>query len=195
MASETTIINTALRRLGDKPITDRLDGTPAANVADTLFDDVRDALLRAHPWNFATSRVQLIQSVTTPVYGYDYQYKLPTDWLRTLAVHGNDAGVGTLSYKMEQDTTDGAVIVSNANELWLRYVRRIIDPNIMIADFREALSYRLAADMALPITNSGTLRERLEAAFVAALRRARSIDGIEDFPDAMPDASWLAARV
>lgn len=194
MASETTIINTALRRLGDKPITNRLDGSPAANVANELFDDARDALLRAHPWNFATTRVKLTQSSTTPVYGFDYQYVLPTDWLRTLAVHGNDAGIGTPSYKMESDATDGAVVVTNANEIWLRYVRQITDANEMIADFRETLSYRLAADMALPLANSGTLRERLEVAFTAALRRARSVDGGEDYPDEIPVSSWLAVR-
>lgn len=194
MASETTIINTALRRLGDGPITSRTDGSPAANVANDLFDDLRDALLRAHPWNFATTRVQLSQSSTTPVYGYDYQFALPTDWLRTLAAHDNDAGFGTLSYKMENDKIDGAVIVTNATEVWLRYVRQITDANAMIADFRELLSYRLATDMALPLANSGTLRERLEAGFVAALRRARSVDGAEDTPDEIPISSWLAVR-
>ena len=83
MATETTIINAALRRLGDKPITSRLDGSPAANAVNDLFDDARDALLRAHPWNFATTRVALMPSSTTPVYGFDYQYALPADWLRT----------------------------------------------------------------------------------------------------------------
>ena len=96
--------------------------------------------------------------------------------------------------KWENDKIDGAVIVTNATEVWLRYVRRITDADAMIADFREVLSYRLAADMALPLANSGTLRERLEAGFVAALRRARRVDGGEESPDEIPTSSWLAVR-
>ena len=53
MASETGIINSALRKLGATRIVNRTDGSVSANIADDLFNDVRDRMLRSGKWNFA----------------------------------------------------------------------------------------------------------------------------------------------
>ena len=193
MASETSIINSSLRKLGEVRISSRIDGTPTAEAVNDLFDDIRDELLRSHPWNFATARAQLSKGAT-PISGFDNQFLVPADWLRTLEVQNNKNGYGTAIYKMESHATDKNVILSDADELYLRYVRRVTDANIMTPDFREAFSYRLAADLALPVANSNTLRQPMEDAFVKAFRQARSVDSIEDFPDSMPEGSWIRAR-
>ena len=77
MAGETDVINAALRLVGASPITSLTDGTNSANVADDLYDEVRDDLLRSHPWNFATQRVKLAKSSTTPTFEFDNAFPVP----------------------------------------------------------------------------------------------------------------------
>ena len=88
MATEVSICSNALRRLGDDPITSLTDDSERARLCNAFYEDARDACLRSHPWNFAITRASLTQLSDSPVYGYDYQFALPTDpyCLRVLAM-------------------------------------------------------------------------------------------------------------
>src|SRR5687768_15522866 len=110
MPSDTDVVNVAMRLIGQSPIVSLSDGTANANTADDLYEAVRDDLLRSHPWNFATKRVQLARSATTPGFEFDYAYVLPADWLRTISVHDNDAGHGTILYRTEQVNGQNVVV-------------------------------------------------------------------------------------
>ena len=92
MATEVSICSNALRRLGDDPITSLTDDTERARLCNAFYADARDACLRSHPWNFAITRASLAQLSATPVYGFDYQFALPTDpfCLRVLAMEFED---------------------------------------------------------------------------------------------------------
>jgi hypothetical protein len=55
MASKVQIAKLALQHIGDRyDISDITEATPEAEQVNLLFDDTRDALLRQHPWAFAT---------------------------------------------------------------------------------------------------------------------------------------------
>lgn len=194
MASEVGIVNRALRAIGESTITSLTEGSRNANVANDIYEQHRDELLRAHPWNFATKRIKLARSANTPVYEYDYQYPIPSDFLRIVEVHDNTDGLGTLEYKMEHDATDGTVIYSFAEEVWLRYVAKITDPNKMSPDFRKALSMSMAVEFATAIAQSNTLSDLMESRYRRALSKARSNDGMEDFPEQFPAGSWVSRR-
>ena len=195
MASEVGICNSALSKIGvTQAITSLTEGTKNANACNEQYEKLRDDALRGHVWNFAVQRVKLAQSSTVPAFGYDHQYPLPADWLRTVSVHDNNAGTGALDYRLETEGGDGRVIVTSADEVYLRYVSRVTDPNRMTADFREALALKLAAELAIPIAQSGTLHDRMEASFERKMRRARGTDAIEDSPEEFPAASWVADR-
>lgn len=179
--------------IGGSRITSLTDGSKNANVANDIFDDLRDDLLRSHPWNFATKRVQLAQSTTTPAFEFDYAYPLPSDWLRTVSVHANDAGTGTVFFREELNGTQRAIL-SSANQLWLRYIAQITDPNLMPPDFRRAFHTALARDMAVPVAASNTLQQTMDAEAKRVLARARSADGLGSFPERRPRGSWADVR-
>lgn len=190
MASDIGIVNSALLKIGaSKTIVSLTDDTPNAIKANAIFDIVRDALVRGGGWNFATTRVQLAQSTTIPAFDYDFAYPLPADWLRTLRVYDNDAGGGTVEYRIE-----GTSILSYATEIWLLYLRRVTDPNVMTADFRELLSLKLAVELAIPVANSKSLRSELLREFKRERRTVGTASAIEDFADRFPDGSWLTTR-
>jgi len=193
MPGVTDLLNVSLRRIGATPIVSLTDGSESANAADDIYTEVRDDLLRSHPWNFATKRIKLAQSATAPTFEFDYAYPLPSDWLRTISVHDNDAGHGTVLYRMEQVNDQNSIVVSS-NEIWLRYVSQVTDPNIMTADFRNALEFVLARDLAIPLASSNSLEERMSVKADRAIARARSTDGMGSFPELRPRGSWASSR-
>lgn len=193
MPAETDVINVGLRLIGAKPIVNLSDGTPSANAAGDIYDELRDDMLRSHPWNFATKRAKLAQFATAPTYEFDHAYAVPSDWLRTVSVSPNDAGRGAVVHRMEIIDNQRALLASS-DELWLRYVARIEDPNMMSADFRRALALSLARDLAIPLASSNTMRSMYAEDAKAAMARARSADGMGSFPESRPRGSWAASR-
>lgn len=193
MPGETDVINVALRLVGAEPIVSLTDGTPSANVADDLYEEVRDDLLRQNPWNFATKRRKLAQSAIIPVFEFERAFPLPDDWIRTISVHDNDAGHGTVLYRHEQ-VGEQNVIMASSDEIWVRYVARVTDPNLMSSDFRRALAVALARDLSIALASSSTLQAQLASQADRALARARSVDAMGGFPELRPRGSWATSR-
>lgn len=193
MPGETDVINAGLTKIGASPITSRTDGTAAANAVDDVYDELRDDLLRSHSWNFATKRQKLAQSSTAPTFEFDYAYPLPSDWIRTVSVHDNDAGHGTILFRMEE-VNDQRCIITSSSEIWIRYVYQVTDPNKMTADFRSALEFSIARELAIKLTSSNTLFQLMEKRADKALNRARSSDGLGAFPELRPRGSWATSR-
>lgn len=189
MASIVGICNSALIKLGASTVMSLTDGSRNATLCHEQFDKLRDGLLRAHNWNFAIARTALAQLAAAPAFGFAYAYQLPADWLRTLTVHGDAAGRDAPVYR-----TEGRTLASDAPALYLRYVRRVEDPNDMDASFREALAWQIAADLAIPITQSSTTFGEMRDGLRASLTRARSVDAFEDFPDETPESAWIRGR-
>jgi hypothetical protein len=193
MPSVTDLANLAIARVKGRRITSLTDGSNNANRFNDVYPSFRDALLRSHYWNFALTRVELARSATAPAFGYQYGYTLPSDWLRTLSAHNNDGGFGGLDYR---EGTIGAerVIEADAENVYLRYIRRITDPNKWNPDFYDALAYGIARDLALPVAGSNTLRETMNDAHNAALGRAKGSDSQDSPPEKPPPGSWVTAR-
>lgn len=200
MATDTELVNAALRRGGGaKRIMDLSDSLGAAGIASDVLASERDDLLRAGVWNFAVTRIELAQSTTLPVFGFAYAYPLPSDCERVVSVHDNDAGTGSVPYKIEallkpDDNSYVNAILTDAASVFLRYCRMVTDPNLMTASFRQVLILRMAKIFAITLAKSNSLAEGLAAEEDRAFRRAKSIDGIEDYPEAFPEGSWAASR-
>ncbi len=194
MTSETSIANGALAKIGAPTITDLDEGSDSANKIKARFPELRDLLLRQHPWSFATKRQKLAQSAVTPISGWAFQYRVPSDWLRTHIVSSNDLGRQNIEYRLEIHETDGRVILTDATEVWLRYIARITDPQMMPVDFHEALSCKIATEIAMSIAQSNTIRDSMEVQLRVALAEAKSVDGIEDFPEQLPLGTWAGVR-
>lgn len=180
MATEVSICSNALRRLGDDPITSLTEDSERARLCNAFYEDARDACLRSHPWNFAITRTTLTQLSSTPAYGFDYQFALPTDpyCLRVLQMEFQD-----YIFKIENLATEGRVLLSNEDTAKILYIARITDTALFDSMFVDTLTAKLAANLAYPITNSVTLQTQMEKLYEIKLSEARSIDGQEGFVD------------
>ena len=194
MASDTGIANVALRLLKANRIVALTDGSNNANAANDVFASVRDGLLRAHNWNFATKRQKLAKSATTPVSGFDNAFPLPSDWIRTVHVHSNDAEAGNPPLYREEELDDGGVIVTDVDELWMRYIYRVTNPNRMAADFQAAFAHALA--VAIPGVSNSSAAELAELRTEARslLNRAKHSDALGSSPERRPPGSWITSR-
>jgi len=147
---------------------------------------VRDATLRAHPWNFATKRTTLAANPTAPVWKYDRSFTLPEDCLRVLIVNNPEK----IPYEIE-----GRDIVTDLGApLELKYTFRVTDANQMDALFREALAATLASEIAEQVTGSTRKVESMMQIRTEKIRAARTPDAQEPTPAIFDDGEWLDSR-
>lgn len=181
MASDVEIANNALSMLGDDPITSLADDTERARLVNRIYPQTRDAVLRSHPWNCAITRATLGRLSTAPAFGWLYQYALPTDpyCLRVLALNDDEACADS----GDEFKVEGKALLTNTTTANIRYIQRITDPAQYDALLYEALSAKLAAKMAYPITKSQATAQAMLATYNGMLREARTIDGQEGSPD------------
>lgn len=175
------IINSALLLAGCDTITSlNQENSRNARVANTVYDKVRQGLLRMHPWNFAVKRVSLARLVETPAFGYSYYYQLPSDCVRVV----REANPNVV-YKVE-----GRKILSNQAEVNIIYVADIDDVSMMDRLFIEALTFRLAAQFAAIIKIDPGAAGNLDAKAEMIERKARQVDGQEETAEMLISNLW-----
>ena len=189
MATSVAIANAGLIKVGEDTISSFTAGTAEANFINSRYDEIRRSLLESHTWNFAVKRVKLAQLSAVPVSEFDFFYALPSDFIRSVLVHDNDAGTGAVLHRVEDNK-----VACSASEVWLKYIYDVTDPNSMTPLFREALSCKIAMEAAVNLAGSNTLYELMREEFERANRRARSADSMSDFPDRLPVGSWATSR-
>ena len=177
MASEVDIINSALNMIGASNIISRGEDSKSARVANQRYDYVRDAVLRAHPWNCAVARRAVAADSDTPAFGYTYQFTLPTDpyCLRVLG----------LDYMDVDFVVEGRKIHSDESTINLRYIARLTDLNEYDQLLIEAIAARLAADISFALVQSTSLTGSLFSIYEQKLSEARFVDATEGTPGAI----------
>jgi hypothetical protein len=185
MASIVGICNSALIKAGAEPILSLTENSKAARLCNEQYEKLRDEVLRAHPWNFAIHRVCLARLSVSPSFEFAYQYQLPSDCLRVLRM----AFAGS-TFKIE-----GRSLLTDEPTAKILYIRRELDPQRFDSQFREALAYRIAADLAFPLAASTTLSQALWRLYEQQLATARSMDGQEGTPDNLQADAWINSRI
>jgi len=180
MATDVSICSNALRRLGDDPITSFSDDTERARLCNAFFPDARDHILRSHPWNFAITRASLSKLSAVPKYGYAYMYSLPNDpyCLRVLEMEFPD-----YIFKIENDATNGRVLLTDQDAAKILYVARITNPSLYDSMFVDLLTAKLSVDLCYAVTGSTALQTQMDKTYQQKLSEARSIDGQEGYID------------
>lgn len=189
MASSVSICSNALIALGANPIssldTSGTDGLDRVRIAANLYPTVKAAILRSHPWNCATKRVQLAPLTEAPAFGYAYQFTLPGDSLRVLSI-GDEGQVG--DYAIENNR-----LLCDENSVDLRYVADIEESEFdsQLVDVMEAA---MAARMAYPITSSASMVQATETRLELLMRKARASNGQEDTTETLGEDGFGMAR-
>ncbi|MFW2972620.1 hypothetical protein ACN6UB_19430 [Serratia marcescens] len=193
MASVIQICNVALGRLGNSRVIASLtEKSKEAAVCSMFYEDCRDAVLADFPWRFATKRVALADlDIEQPDWQYSYRY--PVDCLRIVAIVSPDGErfitpERRVPYEVGSDENGtGRLILTDLPKAWLRYVTRVTDPNMFDAEFRDALSWRLAAEINMQITGDASLGNRAEQKYQLTISSASTLSMNETQE---PPAPW-----
>jgi hypothetical protein len=187
------IVNNALHRLGQSPLTDLSELAPAQD----LYPDIRDKLLTWVPWTFATTRQALARLEAQPASEFLYQYAIPTSpfCLRTL-----DVQMPSIDFQKEVyiDPADPdqvtQVILTDAESVVLKYIARVSE-HVWLPLATDTLSLWLAVDLCETVTGKTSLRESLAQELDAQLKRLEAVDGHQDSPRVWrQNSSYLSAR-
>lgn len=182
-ASVVDIVNTALDYLGQSSIISLDERTPNAARARRMWAGARDSVLRAHIWKCAQKRVNLARLASRPVFGFAYQYQLPSDFLRLVSTKPD-----------ARFSVEGDKIMADTPELAIAYVARVEDAGLFDAALKDCLALKLASMMAFGVTASTALCESMENRYKERLREARSVDAREGEPQIYAPSSWANAH-
>ncbi|MEY5098180.1 MAG: Burkholderia virus BcepC6B [Pseudomonadota bacterium] len=193
MASQVSIMNRALTHLGESTILLPTDNVKQARVLSAIYDDTRDAELRANRWKFAIKRTRMSALAEAPAWGYSFQYELPDNYLAMVQV--NDIYVTTGTKQKAPWSVEGRRVLTDLGApLALRYVARIVDTTLFDALFTDSFSLRLAMNACEALTQSDTKFQKLAQLYKEAISRAVRVDAVENPPDELPSGSWITSR-
>jgi hypothetical protein len=216
ISAELDIVNSALVLL-DEALLEDLDSnnSKTARYCNLKWPTTRDVLLRLHPWNCTRKRAILVVDETPPLFGFEYSYTLPSDpyCLRPLAIQysndgdyipiDNTAFGGTRSKKYQfviegrNLLTNTAGTVENTLEqegINLIYTQRPANDavNLYDASLLELFMYKLASELAYPISGSRNLGLTFAEQYKQLLKEARALNSQEICPG-IPVSAVLGA--
>jgi hypothetical protein len=200
MTSTVDIANYALNIIGASNISALEENSKVGRLINQRYESVRDAVFRSHPWNCLIRRAELGQETDAPVFGYSKQYALPTNpfCLRVLEFSN-----GSLSYPQDNMTsnTGGPVFVIEGRKLLtdedtarIKYIARVTDPQQYDALLIDALSARLASEIAYAATGSTSVSQLADALYRDKLREARFVDATEGAPQKLEASDFIESR-
>lgn len=189
MASNVDICNSALNSIGASNIISLTEDSKAGRVCNQRFEPVRDAVMRAHPWNCLIRRAILAQDATAPAFEYDYSYQLPTDpyCLRVLEIENED--LMQVTYVIE-----GRKLLTDEGTMKIRYLARITDANEYDSLLVETVSAALASEISYALANSASLQSQMVQLYQMKLSEARFVDATEGTPDEVIATTFTDAR-
>lgn len=154
--TDISILSSALNLLGESSI-DTLEGdTDAQRVCAQLYPVRKRSLISEYEWSFSKKKVKLARLVLMPISGWRYQFAMPTDRVGDVFALYQSAGVSSrvvTDYAMQSGN-----LLSNATELWLDY-QFDTHENELPPYFVMLLTYALASDLAMPITEQASLAD------------------------------------
>lgn len=223
MTSKIEIYNRALARIGiDQFISDPQTNSKQGNLYRTFYDYCVEQCLADFPWGFATTIVPAAQVEGDPPAGWSFQYAYPVDCLAARQVTDQLGARSIFNaylwswWNTAYDTfrtspppipwkvmtvrsgsSDAKVIVTDMDQAYLLYTRRVTDPNQFDPGFIDALSWRIAMELAptfVGAPNGAQLAVTLGNQYRNALLTARAQALNESGADYKPDSPAIAAR-
>ena len=191
MADYVTVANQALSLLGENDqLRDPLDDSPAARSVAAVWERVRRAVLRDHPWNFAVKRRWLNALAESPI-EYDYAFLLP---------QGADGCLRLLEILQPAEIADayvlegGRILANTTGPVAIRYVADVADVSLWDDLFVDAFAAKLAFQICDRITGDLSRSQAMDALYRRTLAKAKGVDARENPPVPFEDSSWITAR-
>jgi hypothetical protein len=156
-------------------------------MASVFYEPARRAVLRDFNWNFALRTVRLAKLQQT-VAGFRYAFSLPADCLRVISLLGADERTGAPGFAVRSGN-----LLTDREEVEIEYIADCSDPAMFDDKFIEALSYKLASELAMPVKGSPELMSNYMNVYLDFIERAAALSADERHTELL-DNPYLEAR-
>lgn len=192
--SELEICNLALSWLAGNLITSFDDDVKEAAVCKANYELARDAVLEDRAWTFATKRYYWTPLVDSPPFGYSHAFLINPEVIRILEVRESGSqvranGASNLDWRREGNT-----IVCNAASIYVKAIWRITDTTKFTPAFVHCLAARLAADIAITLTESRNMQRDMWDLYMKKLDDAAATDGMQGSNDIIESRYLIKVR-
>jgi len=160
------ICNQALRDIGEMPIVSLDEASKAARACAGLWDSARDFTQSLHEWPECLARMQLVEAVPPPPFGWTKRFQLPVDCLRILSLHEHD------NY-FDDWEIEGNTLLTNHQSASIVYIKRNSDAATWSILLKRCVRYRLASDLVIPINAKLEYKQTYEQLFWSTLAIAK----------------------
>jgi len=179
MPSVIEICNLSLAHIGQGSINDLDEASPQAEQCSLFYTNTRDSLLRQFPWNFSTRNILLSQvDAEEPGWQYKYQHPPTALWVRKVF---NATSTDPEMPNEYEITSTGAEkhICCDLYQAYAKCTIKVEDTTLFDPSFVEVLSFKLAMDLCMPLTNSGSRMQDVTQRYQYALSNAMLTGAVE----------------
>lgn len=195
--TKTKICNMALSKIGDTraQLTDvDTEDTSISRQCLLHYEQTLHELVRMHSWNCTKERAKLLDSGNTPTFGWEYEFDLPIDCIRPIALTNTDNASSFLKPNIEWSVEE-RTILCNHEDVWLLYIK---EPTASDMDslFAQAFYTFLASKIAKPIAGDAQLGMQIYNDFInVVMPEARRVNSFEGYEAPIVDSAWLEATI
>lgn len=216
VTSVLDIYNLALTRIGHEPMASPDERGKGGDRCRLHYPVVLNSVLAAHPWNFAIRRAELAQLSFTPTFEFTYAFALPTSpvCLRVIRTEWESAGYSstavygfpgvhglypqTVEWRVESVNIGGSsvrALLCNEASCKIEYIALVDDVAQFSPLFVDAVAARLAAEIAISMTDNQSASKTMLDLYQNKMAEARIMDAFEGSPrDVVNTDGWLIAR-
>lgn len=199
-STQLIICNTALGLLGHRHhIASLTENTDAARMCAMFYGRAVNSTLEAFPWNFASKYVALVEHASIePPTNWSLAYTLPTDCAvaRELVYPGNRTPRADMRIPFEIGWATGTIrlLYTDLEDAELHYTTSTVSETLYDNLFKDALAWRLAADIAPGLGLDPKMSMWAHSMFNAALSTAQARSHNEGFEGPDPDCEFISVR-
>lgn len=195
MADRLAIYRGALRLLGPSELSSLSEDRPEKRALDAAWEPAVNYMLAKGQWNFAIRSVELQPDEDVePLFGYDYAYSKPDDWIRTVGFSSNPS----FGESLEDYEDEAGHWHTSTDILYVRYVSSDEAYGWNVGAWREpfakALQAYLAFECGLPVSSDRGNRNDVYSLFKNHLTEAKTLDAVDERVRVRPRGNWTRSR-
>ncbi len=181
MPSKVDIFNLALTNINAKAFVQSLtEDSNERKYCSANFNTALGVVLEDHDWSFASAYENLAllkQSTDTvpPPVPWIYQYQYPSTCVKAREIVRNSDNEKPVPFRPDlNDEGTGKVIHTDKENAKLRFTKRITSPTLLTERAAEAVGWKLATMIAIPLTHNLKLKQNAEQSYLNALAEAKA---------------------
>ena len=196
--TEIDICNLALGYIGNtETIASFTENTTASDLCGRLYPIEYKRLIEEYPWNFAVKTAALTEVTTETSDIYSFVYKYPADAIRILRIlPAADGYVNEYELQYVLDSTDGDTkrILCNVEDASVEYIMDVDNAEVFTPSFADALAWRLAVKLAIPLSSNANTVQMVQQFAAAAEHKAKWLNAKQQYKPTIGRRSCLDAR-